>query len=91
MDICTQYNGFGEVFGAFHPVSIQCDLCNGKGKLSSKKKLWVLQGRRLKEERLATGLTLRKTALKYGIDVSNLSKMERGVIKPKNIFLKEQK
>jgi len=84
--ICLQCEGFGKIF-AIKGTSINCDMCAGSGMMKDKHVLWLMQGEVLKEIRIKNGLTLRKCALRYGIDPSNLSKMERGIIKPKNYFI----
>jgi len=50
--------------------------------------IWQRQGELLRDFRLQQGLTLRKAGEKYGVDYSNLSKMERGVIQPIPYYIK---
>ena len=83
---CLQCSGFGVLFSWDGKHSITCDLCKGKGRIKDKHVVWRLQGEILKDERLKRKLTLRKCSAKFNIDPSNLSKMERGIIKPINIF-----
>jgi predicted transcriptional regulator len=78
---CFQCDGFGKIFFR-NGNSIDCDMCEGLGQMSGENVLWKLQGEILKDWRMSQGLTLRKCANKYQIDPSNLSKMERGIIKP---------
>lgn len=94
MKICKQCDGFGEIFsrpiliaGKVSSASIKCDMCNGTGKIEDIKLLWIAQGKKLKELRLSKNVSLRAAAIKLNVDASNLSKMERGIIQPKNIWL----
>lgn len=86
MDRCPSCNGFGVVFPApwENVTPIECDVCYGSGEINGKQKLWIEYGKRLKKYRIdKLQLGLREASRKYNIDASNLSKMERGVIKPK--------
>ena len=87
---CPQCDGFGELFGlgcpGLKPVSFKCDLCAGTGVIDDKQRLWRLQGQKLKDRRIKMGISLRRCAKRYKLDAGNLSKMERGVIKPYNYF-----
>lgn len=67
-------------------LSIPCDLCEGTGKVTDERLEWIEQGKRLRELRMSKNLSLRKAAKKYGVDHSDLSKMERGVKKPWNCY-----
>ena len=49
--------------------------------------LWITQGAKMEEWRMNNDMTLREAARKYKIDPSNLSKMERGLIKPDPQYL----
>lgn len=88
MTKCPQCSGFGELADIFRRFVRQCPLCNGSGEVPDKHILWREQGRKLKAYRLDTlHLLLREAARKFGVDASNLSKMERGIIKPNaNIY-----
>lgn len=86
METCPQCNGFGEIVAFPRPIKITCELCRGSGKVSDKKILWVKQGKILRGRRMAMGITLREAARRHKVDVGNLSRMERGVVKPKNIY-----
>lgn len=80
---CPQCSGFGELSDMFRRFVKVCPLCNGSGVVSDKHILWVAQGKKLKEYRLdVLKLKLREASRKFGVDASNLSKMERGIIKP---------
>jgi hypothetical protein len=83
MTICPQCNGFGFIGDIFGRIHSDCPLCNSSGKVNNRFVMWKLYGKALREYRLKwMKLTLREAARKYHIDASNLSKMERGVIKP---------
>lgn len=79
---CPQCNGFGVLFAAFYEYSFKCDLCKGAGVIDDKKMIDIKRGHLLKVWRINQKLTLREAAKKHNIDPSNLSKMERGIIKP---------
>lgn len=85
---CNQCSGFGVILGAsvesLKPVSIPCDLCRGTGRIRHRQILWRFQGALLRKKRESLGLTFRDAARKWHYDCSNISKMERGVIKPVN-------
>jgi len=83
---CKQCNGFGRII--LRTIeTIKCDMCNGSGIVDSNNLIWQKQGELLKNFRLKQLLTLRQAGLKYGVDYSNLSKMERGVIQPIPYYL----
>ncbi len=90
---CLQCLGTGKIF--LRPQKIKtetapyvtCDMCEGSGKHVGNL-LWEAQGILLKDWRLEECLTLRGAAKKFKIDPSNLSKMERGIIKPESTYLK---
>ncbi len=82
MDKCSGCGGFGFIYGLFPPVELKCAVCNGSGYINSIKKLDIKYGEYIKKWRMEQGLTLRAGARKYKIDPSNLSKMERGILKP---------
>ena len=93
MILCTSCNGFGlhytrPVFkdGKTKIIEFSCELCEGTGKIDDEKIEWILQGMKLRESRLLQNISLRKAAKMLNMDASNLSKMERGIIKPRNIW-----
>lgn len=88
--LCPQCDGFGKIFGTcFHYAVKFCDLCKGTGTVSDITLLWHKRGEALRAYRVKVlGLGLRKAAEKFNVDASNLSKMERGIIKPYNIYKK---
>ena len=89
--LCPHCDGLGKIYAAFHPIIIKCDFCKSTGIINNKQQLRYEQGQKLKKYRLEIlKLTLRAACKKYNIDPSNLSKMERGIIKPKNIYLKDK-
>lgn len=80
---CPSCDGFGKLFGAFTPKVITCFTCQGKGFVPKRSDIWIKQGEELKEYRLnVLKMGLREACRKYDYDASNLSKMERGLIKP---------
>ena len=79
---CPACYGFGFVFSFLSGKKKICDACSGIGKGSS----WVRYGLEMKTWRESHGMTLRQASRKYNIDPSNLSKMERGLIKPKRYW-----
>ena len=84
-NICPSCQGFGQVYS--NNKIINCGLCNGTGALADKNELWRKQGKSLKYHRLyVVQIGLRKSAKLLGVDASNLSKMERGIIKPYNVW-----
>ena len=84
---CHQCSGSGKIFlrnGKF----IECDMCEGSGQYIGNL-LWVIQGFKIKDFRMnKAGMTLREFAKHCDIDASNLSKMERGIMKPDWTILK---
>lgn len=89
-DSCPQCDGSGLIF--FRPPidPVTCDWCKGTGK-AYRNEFWIMQGLQLKDWRISKELTLREAARKYKIDASNLSKMERGLIKPDPDYLRMTK
>lgn len=93
MILCTSCDGFGKHFtrpiydkGKTKVIEIKCELCNGTGKIEDEKIDWIIKDLELRKYRLSKDLSLRKASEILKIDASNLSKMERGVIKPKNVW-----
>jgi len=78
--ICPNCLGFGYIFNQAGKDNF-CEACAGYGSISVPP--WKAYGEKMKAWRLVHSLSLRDAAEKYGIDFSNLSKMERGLIKPK--------
>lgn len=82
---CLQCDGTGKLF--FMPkrknaVSyIDCDICKGTGK-AERSDFWEAIGFIIKDWRIGKQMGLREASRKFCIDPSNLSKMERGIIKP---------
>lgn len=86
MKPCLQCSGIGKLFfrsGRFVP----CDICEGTGK-ADRSDLWEVLGLLMKAWRTEKELTLREAAKEYKVDPSNLSKMERGIMKPNPKYLK---
>ena len=62
-----------------------CQMCEGIGTASDENLRWYSYGQRLKAIRHERRLSLRQAAALAGIDPSNLSKMERGIVRPRPI------
>lgn len=83
---CPQCRGFTVIL-TFRGQSLgPCEMCKGTGRIPEHVKKWAPYGERLKAERIARRLTLRKAAAQLGVDPSNLSKMERGIIAPQPLW-----
>jgi hypothetical protein len=63
-------------------LSFDCELCGKTGQIDSQKTSWCKEGRKMKEDRIARGLVLRKEAERRSLDPLTLSKMERGISEP---------
>jgi hypothetical protein len=87
---CPQCLGEKLIRAAFKQIGIDCDMCNGKGSVPKEKLLDIKKGFALKKIRILKRLTLRDASKIYKIDATELSKMERGVIRPNmNIYAKK--
>ena len=85
MDKCQACDGFGFLIPFPHKNVdvIVCDVCDGEGEIKEWHKVWEEQGKYLKSYRhQVLGMGLREASREFDIDPSNLSKMERGIIKP---------
>lgn len=82
---CPQCNNFGKIAMPTLSLDVECPLCEGTGMVHEWHPDWKAQGKEIKNRRIAAGYTLRTGAKLVQIDPSNLSKMERGLIKPQNI------
>lgn len=80
---CTSCLGKGEIFGigcpGFKPIVIDCDLCGSTGKINATKES-ILEGNRIKAERLDNGKSLRTYCKENNIDPIIQSKLEHGII-----------
>lgn len=80
--VCPQCNGWQRML-TFMGVDLgECPMCEGSGRASDEKRRWYSYGQQLKALRIAKRLRLRQAARLIGMDPSNLSKMERGLIRP---------
>src|SRR5688572_16529318 len=81
---CPQCDGVGKLFGrkrkSIEPL-LNCEVCKGTGEYEVNK-MWQIQGLILKGFRIVNEITLRQMSRDHEIDPSNLSKMEKGIIKP---------
>lgn len=66
----------------FKYVEMPCEQCKGKGEVPESMTDWIKEGAKLRDDRLAREMTLRKEAKRLGISVTRLSEAERGVIDP---------
>lgn len=62
----------------FRPVEIDCDICGGTGELPDHIEYDRERGRQLKEDRKKHRLTLQEEAIRCEINITDLSRMERG-------------
>lgn len=72
-------NGF--VYGFLPPRAIPCDICGGTHVIPKNLLFDHERGRKLHEERLAHGKTLRAYCLENNLDVCERSREERGFFK----------
>lgn len=83
MITCPSCNGNKIIGGfgcpGFRPINIECDICLGKGTISEKQMLKIKQGRKIREERLSRGMTLRAEAKRLNVDAYELSQIEQGI------------
>ena len=88
--ICSQCNGFGYTVTLLETSKVWCYGCQGAGNVADVHGAWKIYGAEMRGWRTEQELTLRAASIKYGIDPSNLSKMERGILKPR-CYYKELK
>ena len=62
----------------FAPVMIPCDICGGTGELPENLTYQPEIGQEMKRNRIARRITLKEGAMVIGIEVSELSRRERG-------------
>lgn len=60
--------------------SLDCPACEGKGEVSEATLARLQKGRRMREDRLARGLSVREEAARLGISLLQLGRLERGVM-----------
>lgn len=87
MTTCPQCNGVGR-FTSMFPLKnphfvLDCDLCSATGKVSDEQIQWREKGSKFRDARIDRVETLRDFARRHSLDVSDVSKAERGVIDPK--------
>lgn len=70
----------GYILGLPYPtgVSVTCDICRGSGVLPDGIVYDPAAGRRLRDERKATGKTLREWAIENNVNAAERSRLERG-------------
>lgn len=57
-----------------------CDRCKGAGEVSEAVLVAIEQGKELRKDRVARGLTMSEAAEERGVSVATISKMERGYL-----------
>jgi len=87
MVLCFECNGTGKVSHTIFSknsstIETTCEMCNGKGKIANKKIDWIIQGMKLKEDRLNQGITIQKAARLLQVEPDSIDRMERGIVKP---------
>ena len=58
---------------------IDCFRCKGAGEVPDEQAVWILEGVKLRTERIALGRSLRDEAKRRGIPPADLSAIERGM------------
>ena len=91
MVLCFDCDGTGvvesKVLDKDRPIiRHSCDMCKGTGKIKDVQVDWIIKGLELKESRLGQNVSIRMAAKKLDIEVTYISQMERGVIKPWNEY-----
>ena len=81
---CCMGDGYGPAFVSrtdgdcgFEPA-LRCSRCKGDGKVPAEMVGWIADGRRLRDERVASGKSLRERAHELRISVVHLSDIEMG-------------
>lgn len=72
------YDAFLNRGGRCELDSVQCHRCKGSGSVSAEVAERLAQGRRLREDRISRGLTVRQEAARLGITAVALGEIERG-------------
>lgn len=70
----------GKRFGEMRELA--CLTCNGKGSITAEHLERIAQGRRMRDDRVARGISLREEAKRLGISPAELSDREHGRLKP---------
>lgn len=82
---CPQCKGLGysEGYGCpgFRLMKITCDICKGSGDLPADMIYDPERGQAMKDERKEQRITLREWGKSHGINLVELSRMERGFFK----------
>jgi len=75
---CWDCQGTGKAY-----IGGECMRCKGTGEVKAIMLFWMKEGHRMARERTNYCLTLKDEADRRGINVQELSDMERGIIEPK--------
>ena len=85
---CSDCSGTGRVFGLVYrqggcsPGWINCPRCRGTGAVPESTPAWIEAGERIRQERVASDLSLRERARQLGISPAVLGDAEHGRIDP---------
>ena len=83
---CPECGGHGRIITFDGIVLGECQMCRGFKTIPEHQLEWIAAGKALKEQRIAKRITLRDMAKHLGVDVCDLSRMERGAIQaPPNL------
>ena len=72
----VNYGGHGEF------KHIDCTRCGGIGAIPEQMLAWIDEGNKRRMERVARAATLREEAERLGLSPVELSKIERGLVRP---------
>ena len=79
---CPECGGSGRLIAWDGHVLGECGMCRGFKTIPNHQLEWIAKGRALRERRISRRITLRDMAISAGVDVVDLSQIERGIIKP---------
>ena len=66
-------------------IEIECERCDGSGKVPQDMERWVERGKKLKEKRIGMRINLHKFAEQLQCLPIDLSKAERGIVDPREM------
>jgi hypothetical protein len=79
---CPSCHGAKQFLVICNGSFIPCFRCKASGRVPDIQKKWIVRGRKIRNDRVKRGVTLREEAKRRKLDVLALSEMERGVIDP---------